>query len=179
MAEQKDGMITVRSDLHDFMEQIDQYTAQLPIVIREQMRQALYREYESDYAGQESLCREMLEALPGNADVLSMLGRCLLSQGRYAEAQGYLEKAVEADPGDQNTVISLGQAYHAQKEYRKAADLLGRIFPPEDYHPFYHTVYGDCLENLGQKEKARDIYRREITLWEESRTIHSVEILDG
>lgn len=52
MAEQRDGMITVRSDLHDYMEQIDQYTAQLPLTIREQMRQALYREYDGDYAGQ-------------------------------------------------------------------------------------------------------------------------------
>ena len=114
----------MRSDLHDYMEQIDQYTAQLPLAIREQMRQALYREYESDYTGQESLCREMLETMPGNADVLSMLGRCLLSQGRVEEAQEYLEQALEADPEDQNTVISLGQAYHAQKQYRKAAALL-------------------------------------------------------
>ena len=70
MAEQRDGMITVRSDLHDYMEQIDQYTAQLPLTIREQMRQALYREYDGDYAGQEKLCREMLEVLPDSADVL-------------------------------------------------------------------------------------------------------------
>ena len=44
MAQNRDGMITVRSDLGNYMEQIDQYTAQLPLVIREQMRQALYRE---------------------------------------------------------------------------------------------------------------------------------------
>ena len=179
MAQNRDGMITVRSDLGNYMEQIDQYTAQLPLVIREQMRQALYREYESDYEAQESLCREMLEILPESEDVLSMLGRCLLSQGRFEEAQEYLEKAVKADPSDQNAVISLGQAYHALGEYKKAAQQLETIFPPSDYHPFYYTVYGDCLENLGQKEKARDIYSREVTLYEESRKINSVEILDG
>ena len=179
MAQNRDGMITVRSDLGNYMEQIDQYTAQLPLVIREQMRQALYREYESDYEAQEFLCREMLEILPESEDVLSMLGRCLLSQGRFEEAQEYLEKAVKADPSDQNAVISLGQAYHALGEYKKAAQQLETIFPPSDYHPFYYTVYGDCLENLGQKEKARDIYSREVTLYEESRKINSVEILDG
>ena len=130
MAEQREGMVTVRSDLHDYMEQIDQYTAQLPLAIREQMRQALYREYDGDYAAQESLCREMLEVMPGNADVLSMLGRCLLSQGRFEEAGEYLEKALEADPEDQNTVISLGQACHALKDYKRAVELLGSIFPP-------------------------------------------------
>ena len=151
MAEQREGTITVRSDLHDFMEQIDSYTAQLPLPIREQMRQALYREYESDYTAQESLCREMLETMPGNADVLSMLGRCLLSQGRFEEAQKYLEEAMKADPDDLNTVISLGQAYHAQKEYKRAAALLEKIDPPADYHPFYYTVYGDCLDNSVMK----------------------------
>ena len=179
MAEQRDGMITVRSDLHDYMEQIDQYTAQLPLTIREQMRQALYREYEGDYAGQETLCREMLEVMPDSVDVLAMLGRCLLSQGRYDEAREYLEKAMEADPDDQNTVISLGQACHALKDYKKAAELLGGIFPPKDYHPFYYTVYAESLESLGQREKARDMYHKEITIWEESRVIRSVEILDG
>ena len=179
MAEQREGTITVRSDLHDYMEQIDQYTAQLPLVIREQMRQALYREYESDYEAQESLCREMLEKLPGNSDVLSMLGRCLLSQGRFPEAQQYLEEALDAGDSDQNTVISLAQAYHAQQQYKKAAALLEKIDPPESYHPFFYTVYGDCVENLGQKERAREIFRKEITRWEETREVSSVDILDG
>ena len=179
MAEQREGMVTVRSDLHDYMEQIDQYTAQLPLTIREQMRQALYREYEGDYAGQETLCREMLEVMPDSVDVLAMLGRCLLSQGRYEEAKEYLEKAVKADPEDQNTVISLGQACHALKDYKRAVELLGSIFPPAEYHPFYYTVYAESLESLGQREKARDIYRKEITIWEESRIIRSLEILDG
>ena len=120
MAEQRKGVITVRSDLHAFMEEIDQYTAQLPLVIREQMRQALYREYESDYEAQEKLCREMLEVMPDNADVLSMLGRCLLAQGRAGEAQPYLEQAHKTDPDNLYTAVSLGQAYQTQKEYKKA-----------------------------------------------------------
>ena len=160
MAEQREGMITVRSDLHEYMEQIDQYTAQLPLTIREQMRQALYREYESDYEAQEKLCREMLEAAPGNADVLSMLGRCLLSQGRAQEAQQYLEQAHREDPEDQNTVISLGQALHMQKQYRQAVRQFEKVDPPKDYHPFFYTSYGDCLENLGQ----RDLQKRSDSL---------------
>ena len=179
MAEQREGMITVRSDLGNYMEQIDQYTAQLPLTIREQMRQALYREYESDYEAQEALCREMLEAVPGNPDVLSMLGRCLLSQGRPQEAVQYLEEAHSADPGEQNTAISLGQAYQMLKEYKKAVQIFSEIDTPAEHHPFFYTAYGDCLENLGQKEKAREIYRKEVTHWEETREILSVDILDG
>ena len=171
--------ITVRSDLHSFMEQIDQYTAQLPLTIREQMRQALYREYDSDYEGQEKICREMLEAAPGNADVLSMLGRSILAQGRAGEAQEYLEQAVEKEPGDEYAVISLGQAYQAQKEYREAVRVFEKIDPLSEYHPFYYTAYGDCLENLGQLQRARDTYRKEVTRWEEKREVVSLDVLDG
>ena len=127
------------------MEQIDQYTAQLPLTIREQMRQALYREYDSDYEGQEKICREMLEAAPGNADVLSMLGRSILAQGRAGEAQEYLEQAVEKEPGDEYAVISLGQAYQAQKEYREAVRVFEKIDPLSEYHPLklYPLRLGD------------------------------------
>ena len=52
MAEETRGRITIRSNIQDYMDQIDQYTAQLPLTIREQMRQALYLEYEGDYEGQ-------------------------------------------------------------------------------------------------------------------------------
>ena len=184
MAEQMNGTgsarrITVHSDLHAFMEQIDQYTAQLPLTIREQMRQALYREYDSDYTAQEELCREMLETVPGNADVLSMLGRCLMAQGRAGEAQEYLEEAAAKDPDNQYTVISLGQAYQSQKKYRDAVRVFEKIDPPADYHPFYFTAYGDCLEQLGQLRKARDTFRKEGTRWEETRQVVSMEVIDG
>ena len=184
MAEQMNGThnagrITVRSDLHAYMEQIDQYTAQLPLTIREQMRQALYREYDGDYAAQEKLCREMLEAVPGNADVLSMLGRCLMAQDRNEEAQGYLEEAAEKDPDNLYTAISLGQVYRSRKKYRDAVRVFEKIDPPADYHPFYFTAYGDCLENLGQLQRARDTYRKEVTRWEETRQVVSPDIIDG
>ena len=64
MEENRNGIITIKSDLNNYMEEIDQYTAQLPLTIREQMRQALYCEYNGDYEEQERLCREMLEADP-------------------------------------------------------------------------------------------------------------------
>lgn len=179
MAEETKGRITIRSNIQDYMDQIDQYTAQLPLTIREQMRQALYLEYEGDYEGQEKLCREMLETDPAFPDVLSMLGRCLLSQGRAEEAIPYLEDAVRADPSDFNTVISLGQAYHARGQYRQAAQQFEKVAAAKEYHPFYYSSYGDSLEKLGQREKAREIYRKEVTRWEETRNIVSVDVVDG
>ena len=179
MAEQRDGLVTVRSDIQDYMEQIDRYAAQLPLSIREQMRQALYSEYEGSYERQEQLCREMLETAPGNEEVLSLLGRCLLSQGRAQEAQTYLEQSIEAGSEDPNTVISLGQALHAQGQYKRAVQELIKVDPVKNEHPFYYSVLGDSLEKLGQREKAREMYKKEVTRWEETRQVRSREILDG
>ena len=179
MAEETQGRITVRSNIQDYMDEIDQYTAQLPLTIREQMRQALYLEYEGDYEGQEKLCREMLETDPACPDVLSMLGRCLLSEGKAEEAVPYLEDALRAEPADFNTLVSLGQAYHSLGQYKQAAQTFEKAAAAPDYHPFFYTTYGDSLEKLGQREKAREIFRKEVTRWEETRNIVSVDILDG
>ena len=179
MEENRNGIITIKSDLNNYMEEIDQYTAQLPLTIREQMRQALYCEYNGDYEEQEKLCREMLEADPDHADVLSMLGRCMISQGRYEEAAGYLERAVKADPSQKETVVSLGQAYQALGKYKQAVQTFESVSNLEEHHPFYYSAYGDCLEKIGQREKAREIFRKEVTHWEETREIASVDLLDG
>ena len=179
MEENRNGIITIKSDLNNYMEEIDQYTAQLPLTIREQMRQALYCEYNGDYEEQERLCREMLEADPDHADVLSMLGRCMIAQGRYEDAAGYLERAVKADPSQKETAISLGQAYQGLGKYKQAVQVFESVSDLEEHHPFYYSAYGDCLEKTGQREKAREIFRKEVTYWEETREIMSVDILDG
>ena len=179
MEENRNGIITIKSDLNNYMEEIDQYTAQLPLTIREQMRQALYCEYNGDYEEQERLCREMLEADPDHADVLSMLGRCMIAQGRYEDAAGYLERAVKADPSQKETAISLGQAYQGLGKYKQAVQVFESVSDLEEHHPFYYSAYGDCLEMTGQREKAREIFRKEVTYWEETREIMSVDILDG
>lgn len=179
MEENRNGIITIKSDLNNYMEEIDQYTAQLPLTIREQMRQALYCEYNGDYEEQERLCREMLEADPDHADVLSMLGRCMIAQGRYEDAAGYLERAVKADPSQKETAISLGQAYQGLGKYKQAVQTFESVSDLEEHHPFYYSAYGDCLEKTGQREKAREIFRKEVTYWEETREIMSVDILDG
>ncbi|HAB93321.1 MAG TPA: hypothetical protein DCF49_00920 [Lachnospiraceae bacterium] len=179
MEENKNGIITIKSNLNDYMEEIDRYTAQLPLTIREQMREALYAEYNGDYERQEELCREMLEADPDHADVLGMLGRCLVSQRRPEEAIPFLQRAIAEDPSQKESMISLGQAYQAAGNYKQAVKTFESVTDLGEHHPFYNSAYADCLEKVGQREKAREVFRREVTHWEETREIESVDLLDG
>ena len=41
--------LTVKPEFNDFLQAVDEYTAQLPLVIRMSFRQALHSEYEGDY----------------------------------------------------------------------------------------------------------------------------------
>lgn len=173
------NLITVKSDISDLSQQVDEYVAELPVIIREQMRQALYKEYESDYEAEERLCRQMLETVPDNADVLALLGRSLLSQRRMDEAQKALEKALEIDPDQDMVRVDLGIVYHAQAYYDKAVKEFEKIDPPSEYHPFFNSTYGESLENLNRREKAREVFNREIRRYEDTGEIPSEELLDG
>ena len=41
--------LTVKPEFNDFLQAVDEYTAQLPLVIRMSFRQALHSEYEGDH----------------------------------------------------------------------------------------------------------------------------------
>lgn len=173
------NLITVRSNISDLPQEIDEYVSQLPLTIREQMRQALYKEYESDYEAEEQLCRQMLEVVPDNAEVLSLLGRSLFSQHKMDEAREALERSLELDPEQVMIHAELGIVYHALMDYAKAVREFEKIDPPPEYHPFFNSTYGESLENLNRTEKAREIFRREITRYEDTGEIPSEELLDG
>ena len=79
--------LTVKPEFNDFLQAVDEYTAQLPLVIRMSFRQALHSEYEGDYEKVEELCRGMLASHPENTEVLALLGRAQLSQQKYKEAE--------------------------------------------------------------------------------------------
>ena len=90
--------LTVKPEFNDFLQAVDEYTAQLPLVIRMSFRQALHSEYEGDYGKVEELCRGMLASHPENTEVLALLGRAQLSQQKYKEAEETLRDVLEKEP---------------------------------------------------------------------------------
>ena len=171
--------LTVKPEFNDFLQAVDEYTAQLPLVIRMSFRQALHSEYEGDYGKVEELCRGMLASHPENTEVLALLGRAQLSQQKYKEAEETLREVLEKEPERNFERIEHGIAFHALNKHHEALRELLKADPDKDYHPFYYSTLGDCYENTGNRMGARNAFRKEIAMWEETGEMASSENLDG
>ena len=171
--------LSVKPDFNVFLEEVDEYSSKLPIVIRESIRQALYSEYEGNYERVEEICGSLLEKNPGNGEALGILGRAQLSQRKYKEAEGTLRELLEKEPDRNFERIEHGISYHALGKYHEALRELQKADPEEDYHPFYYSTLGDCYENTGNRRKAREAFHAETARWEETTEMASPENLDG
>lgn len=178
----KDGQITVTRDLQEMMDETDAYVGELPLQVRESVRQVLYLEQQQDFAGQERLCRELLRDHPQMADVQVMLGRSLYNQGKFGQAQQVFSAELRdfpQDPNSEQAAIFLGLILHEQGNYREAVRSFERCFPPKIYIAPCFAVFGDCLERLHLSERARVVYGQELERFEKSGVIVSAEILSG
>ena len=169
----------VKPEFNEFIQAVDEYTAQLPLVIRESIRQVLYCEYEEKYEEMEKLCNDILEKNPGNAEALALLGRAQMSQRKYEEAEQTFRGLLEKEPDLNYERIEHGIAFHALGRYHDGLRELQKADPEAEYHPFYFIALADCYQKTGNRQKARDAFRAEITRWEETGKTASQENLDG
>lgn len=96
------------------------------------LEQAQQRLQQRDIAGAQTLCEQVLQDSPRNAEALFLLGISRLITGRALEAVPFLERAVSASPQHGAALENLGLAYlllarHAEAEQalRKAVALPG------------------------------------------------------
>ncbi|MCR5810805.1 MAG: tetratricopeptide repeat protein, partial [Lachnospiraceae bacterium] len=171
--------LTVKPDYNEFLQAVDEYTAEIPIVIRQPFRQALHSEYEGDYEKVEERCRVILAVHPHNTEALALLGRAQLSQQKYQEAEETLREVLTKEPDRNFERIEHGIAFHALGKYHEAIGELQKADPEKDYHPFYYSTLGNCYQNTGNRKKAKDAFRVQIALWEKDREILSAENLDA
>lgn len=171
--------LTVKPAFDAFVQEVDEYTAKLPLLIRESIRQVLYCEYEEKFEEMEKLCDDILKKNPGNAEALALLGRAQLSQGKHEEAEQTFQKLLESEPDRNFERKEHGIALHALGRYHDALRELQKADPEEDYHPFYYSILGDCYQKTGNRQKARDAFRAEVTRWEKTGEMASQSILDG
>ncbi len=173
------NQLTVKPEYNEFLQAVDEYTAQIPAVIRQQFRQALHSEYEGDYKKVEEICRDILESQPYNVEAQALLGRALLSQQKYEEAEETLREVLEKEPDRNFERIEHGISLQALGKYHEAIGELLKADPEKDHHPFYYSALGNCYQNTGNRKKARDAFRGEISLWEKNGEILSAENLDA
>lgn len=91
--------------------------------------------YVNQYGTAELVLRALLTEIPGDIGVQGKLGHCLFLQGKYQEAQGFLQHVVERSPHDSRALRELGVVYSHLNQpilalrYLKAA----LVRDPSDY----------------------------------------------
>lgn len=91
--------------------------------------------YVNSYATAELVLHALLAENPGDIGVQGKLGNCLFLQGKYQEAQGFLQHVVERSPRDGQALRELGVVYNhlnqpiLAQRYLKAA----LVQDPSDY----------------------------------------------
>lgn len=112
----------------------------------------------------EQLYRAILEVLPGNPQILHMLGVALNQSGRHEEAVAYLAPAADAiadDPGVHNNygnaLRALGRPREAEAAFRRALEIA-----PD--HALAHNNLGNAMRDLGDHAAAIDCYRRALEI---------------
>ncbi|MBU0968466.1 MAG: tetratricopeptide repeat protein [Proteobacteria bacterium] len=85
----------------------------------------------------------ILQALPGNGNVLGNLGLLYRDQERYQEAEQCYRQALEHDPDDPSLHLNLGAVYEAGGELDKAVSCFRRALELQPANP-------KALNNLGK-----------------------------
>lgn len=115
----------------------------------------------------EALARAQLAAqlLPGNADILSLLGSLYLqaSEPQPEQAVSTLERAKALQPDNPLVMFALGNAYFSQQEYAKAAQSIesGLKLEPDNANALFDL--GNAYYKLAQYDKAIAQYEEAVS----------------
>jgi cytochrome c-type biogenesis protein CcmH/NrfG len=100
---------------------------------------------------------------PRNPDALSAWGQALSNAGKLDEAERALRASSQFRP-DGPTLVALGFVLTRQRKSAQALGIFTQILAQEDRHPSALFGAGVASEDLGQKDKAIDYYKRLLAL---------------
>jgi Flp pilus assembly protein TadD len=123
--------------------------------VRLKISEAKDRFDKGDFTLAEKLYKEVLDASPGNAFVLSNLGVTQFRAKRYTEAEESLKKALELAPEDAFSRSTLGIVYYTQQKLDKAVDELTQSVSINPSNAVAHNYLGIAASRKGWQENAR------------------------
>ena len=123
--------------------------------VRIKISEAKDRFDKGDFTLAEKLYKEVLEAAPGNAFVLSNLGVTQFRAKRYTEAEDSLRKALDLAPEDAFSRSTLGIVYYTQGKLDKAVDELTQSVSINPSNAVAHNYLGIAASRKGWQENAR------------------------
>jgi tetratricopeptide (TPR) repeat protein len=114
----------------------------------------------------EAACDRALELDPMMAEGLVARGRIAYVQQHYDEAVWHTQLAIARKPDCEGAYNVLGRAYFASGPYREAVELVERVIEAngDDYNVY--IPYTNCLDRLGEKERARGYREMEVRILE-------------
>ena len=102
----------------------------------------------------EKIVRQLLDADPSNADILSYLGYMLANHGRQLdEAIRLVQRALDVDPGNPSYLDSLGWAYYHRGDLEQAEKYLA---PAAQQLPKNATIQDHLGDVLAKRARWQD-----------------------
>lgn len=125
-----------------------------------------------NYEQATSLCTQILQAVPNDADALHFLGLMAANQGRPAEALPLLSRAVAARPVDFELHNNLGNLYKLQNDPESARQCYMQCIALNDQCCPAFCNLGLVLTALGRRDEAVMAYRNAIAIEPEFTQAH-------
>ena len=123
-----------------------------------QMAVKLYGEGKNAQAAR--VCRQILQARPGNADAHNLLGVLLQAEGKGEEAIAELRRAVELAPKAPNLHANLGEVLRQNRRLDQAAAALEKAIALDKDNPQALNNLGIIHYERGEFAKAAELYRQ-------------------
>lgn len=117
------------------------------------------RQFQRRPADAVALLRRALDAVPGDALVLTNLGSALRGAGEHAAAVAALVRACELAPGLAAAWYNLGRAYGAERRPDEARMAFRRALDCDPDHRAAQLAYADTSRTFGYIEEAAEGYR--------------------
>jgi tetratricopeptide (TPR) repeat protein len=122
----------------------------------------LIYQYRRQYAEAISRFQKAVQIAHDETDAHFQLGRIAREQGRLQDAINYFTVVLEQDEKHSHSEIwrEIGATYLAASMYGEAKDALEKFIEKRPYDPEGLYYYGKTLEQLEQRNQAREIFAR-------------------
>jgi|SRR5215213_3636695 len=122
----------------------------------------LIYQHRRQYAEAISGFQKAVEIAHDETDAHFQLGRIAREQGRLQDAINYFGVVLEQDDKHSQSEIwrEIGATYVAASMFAEAKDALGKFIDRRPYDPEGLYYYGKTLEQLEQRDEAREVFAR-------------------
>ena len=153
-------IISVKQN-QDISKEIEKASAQYPVFMQDMVREAFQAADEGDFETADELCGKLLEYQEVE-EIRALRGVCCFTMGDLERAEPIFKELTLDYPDTALYRIHLGMTYHGMGYFYKAVKELGSLEPLSEYHPFFYTSYGDCLQEIGKPKQSREAFRKEV-----------------